>query len=115
MAWTTSRIDEADGEPRAPLELDDLGAAALVSWRRGRRPCVEVQPGNFSSGRPGGLRGRPDRDHAVAVLAEDRGRDLRRRQLERLGDQAAEPGRVELRAQADHLRRRAGRAACVAR
>ena len=79
-AWIDVADREPDGEPRAPLELDDLGAAAPWSWRRGRRPCAEVQPGNFSSGKPAGLRGRPDRDHAVAVLAEDRGRDLRRRQ-----------------------------------
>ena len=43
--------------------------------------------------------------HAVAVLAEDQGLDLRRRQAGLQGDQRAEAGGVELRAQADHLGR----------
>jgi hypothetical protein len=46
---------------------------------------------------------RPDRHHAVAVLAEDQGVDLRRRDVQFLRDQAAEANRVELRPQADHL------------
>ncbi len=100
----TSRIARPTANPAPPLSL--MTSAPLPRVRAKRASAVpEVQPGNFSSGRPAGLRGRPDGDHAVAVLAEDRGRDLRRRELERLGDQAPEPGRVELRPQADHLRR----------
>ena len=87
---------QADGEARPPLELDHLGAAAAGPCEQGlggggvpARELLERQAG--------GLGGRPDRHHAVAVLAEDQGRDLSRRELESLGDQAAEPGRVELR------------------
>ena len=64
---------------------------------------LEFQPGNFSSGKPGGLGRRPDRHHAVAVFAQDQGRHLGGGKLELFGDQAAKPGGVELGSQADHL------------
>ncbi len=49
------------------------------------------------------------------MLAEDQGGHLRRRRAKLLGDQAAEADRVELRAQADHLRRRQLQSRCAAR
>src|SRR5205814_1076041 len=74
---------EADGEPRAPFELDDLGAAAPRPREEGvggaRRPSGELVQREAR-----GLRGGPGGNHAVTVLAEDGCGDLRGRQVEGL-------------------------------
>ena len=49
------------------------------------------------------LGGRPDRHHAVAVLAQDQARHLGGRNVDRFGDQAAEPCGIELSSQPDDL------------
>ncbi len=110
----TSRIESPTAKPAPPLSL--ITSAPLPRVRvRSASATVAFQPGILLERQPGGLRRRPDRHHAVAVLAQDQGRDLRGRQLERLGDQAAKPGRVELRSQADDLARRASSSRRTAR
>ncbi len=101
-AWTTSRIESPTANPAPPLSL--ITSAPLPRVRvRSASASRRVPARELLERQAGGLGRRPDRHHAVAVLAQDQGRDLRRRQLERLGDQAAKPRRVELGSQADHL------------
>ena len=89
-------------KPAPPLSL--ITSAPLPRVRvKERFGEAGIPAGKFLERQAGGLGRRPDRHHAVAVLAQDQGRHLRGRQLERFGDQAAEPGGVELSAQADHL------------
>ena len=67
---------DADGEARASLELDHLGTAAAGAGEDrvgdGGIPARELL-----ERQAGGLGRRPDRHHAVAVLAQDQGRHLR--------------------------------------
>src|SRR5262249_17989081 len=91
---------DANSEAGTALQFDDFRPAALrllkdflLKLRREAGELFERQPVDG--------RARPDWHHAVPVLAEDQGIDLRRRQLELAGDEAAEARRVELRAQAD--------------
>ncbi len=59
--------------------------------------------GQAGQRQPVDRRAGPDRRHRIAVLAQDQRLDLRRRQLEFLRDQRAEPRRVQHRAEAIHL------------
>ena len=93
---------DADGEARAPFELDHLGTTAASAGEE-RVGDAGIPAGESLERQAGGLGRRPDRHHAIAVLAQDQGRHLGGRELELFGDQAAKPGGVELGSQADHL------------
>ena len=81
--WTTSRIEMPTAKPAPPLS--EITSAPL--------PRVRLMIDSASAGVPpreslerqaAGLGGRPDRHHAVAVLAQDQARDLGGRNVDAL-------------------------------
>src|SRR5690349_13171742 len=91
---------QTDGKPGAAFLFDHLSARTfglIEDFLGGVR--VETGPLLERQTVDGGAR--PDRDHAVAVLAENEGVDLRRRRLQAFGEIAAKARRVEHGAQAD--------------
>ena len=103
-AWTTSRIDRPTAKPAPPLSLMTSAPAALVrsktclgASRRSSRataPAAARRPARSTRSAPCCRRARRGSSALTCVGGH----------LQRLGDQAAEAGRVELRAQAEHLR-----------
>src|SRR6266545_1316741 len=93
---------DTDRPTRAALAFDDFGAAAFGTLEDGVLEARRAlgQPGQRQA--VGGGAG-PDGHHRVAVFTQDESLDLGRRQLEFVGDERAEAGSVEHRAEAIDL------------
>ena len=101
---------QADGQVGVALAGDDLRRrrAHLVAQRVelvGRHPTA-VGPDGVEQRRPADAGRRPQHDLAVPVLADDGGVHAVDGDAEPLGQQVAQPRRVEHRAAADHPSRR---------
>ena len=91
----------ATAQPAPPLRL--MTSAPLVRVRSKILFCPGVTVGQPGKRKTVHCGAGPDRDHRVAVFAEDEGSYLRGRQLQFLGNEALKAGGVEHRAQTDDL------------
>jgi hypothetical protein len=93
---------DAHGPTRAAFAFDHFGAAAFGALEdrvlEGGRAFGQARQRQAVDGGAG-----PDRNHRIAVLAQDQRLDLRRGQLEFLGDERTETRGVKHRAQAINL------------
>ena len=92
---------DSDSKAGAGFLFDHLSAGGLGAGE-GVLPKLGGVAGIFFQRQAADAGARPDRHHAVAVLAEDDRGDLGGGGLEIEGQQTAEPQRVEQRAEADH-------------
>ncbi len=93
---------KSHGKARPAFELDELRSSRLGLFKN--FPLNDRTEAGPLLQRKAGYRGaRPDRHHAVAVLAEDECLDLSGRNTQAAGQVTAESRRVELRPEANDL------------